>query len=745
MTELIRPRRATALLVAGALALAALAAPPGSARAQSAAPAPEAPTTSTLSESAPGDPLDALLAEFSLTRRDLAPDPLSILLRRGANEDPALLHRFLLRPLEAPYVTGHIASQSRHWRHSIVRSLLLVISRAPAEISRGYLGNPLREAEARLAEAPDPLSGGLEAIWRAAGAAPSDEDRAQWARAAAPLPREWQCELGRLLAAAAAAAEWRAKAFAAAPSADLAPLSAPAHELWGAALGRGGPRAPDLRPLARSMDFDYLFAGALDLAVALEDFEDFLAAAPAAPPDAGFQLATPLGFVAFEASGGNTTYDTAASGHPLLIVDLGGDDQYLGAGLAAGPERPLHLVVDRAGNDTYVTPEGPSLGWGGGVGGYGAVLDLAGDDFHRAPGVSQGAGLFGVGLWIDRAGGDTAEGVFFCQGAGGAGAGLLLDLAGNDRREALACAQGLGAMRGSGALLDFDGDDTYTLYNEEPILPSAQAPASNSSMGQGMGLGLRADLEDGHSVAGGVGLLLDGAGNDHYKAGVFAQGSGFLGGAGILVDESGDDTYEAVYYAQGASAHSGAGILVDRAGDDTYSVQMQCAQGCGHDLGLGWLLDLAGNDRYRAARLAMGAANENGWGFFVDLAGDDTYEITAPPAAADSLGAAKLEKFGTLREDTPALGLFLDAGGRDAYTGAGRREERDNGAWVRAPRSPSPGLRCDRAAGRDGEFPRVDLRTGPLTAYPQSEFDFYRKQQPARRQYRATLAPPSAP
>jgi hypothetical protein len=314
-----------------------------------------------------------------------------------------------------------------------------------------------------------------------------------------------------------------------------------------------------------------------------------------------------------------------------------------------------------------------------------------------------------------------------------AGAGLLLDLAGNDRREALACAQGLGAMRGSGALLDFDGDDTYTLYNEEPILPSAQAPASNSSMGQGMGLGLRADLEDGHSVAGGVGLLLDGAGNDHYKRASSPRARD-SSAARHSRGRIRDDTYEAVYYAQGASAHSGAGISwIARATTPTAS---RCNAPRAADTISPWLaVDLAGNDRYRPPP-RHGRRQRKRMGFFVDLAGDDTYEITAPPAAADSSGR-KLEKFGTLREDTPAsASSSTPAGATPIRRGPpGEREQRRLG--------PRAAFSLSRIALRPRRGPRRRIpprgpANRPLTAYPQSEFDFYRKQQSARRQY----APP---
>ena len=59
-----------------------------------------------------------------------------------------------------------------------------------------------------------------------------------------------------------------------------------------------------------------------------------------------------------------------------------------------------------------------------------------------------------------------------------------------------------------------------------------------------VGNGRRGDYLDGHSLAGGVGILFDQEGIDHYVSGVFGQGVGYWEGVGILWDAAGDDVYQ---------------------------------------------------------------------------------------------------------------------------------------------------------------------------------------------------------
>ena len=101
-----------------------------------------------------------------------------------------------------------------------------------------------------------------------------------------------------------------------------------------------------------------------------------------------------------------------------------------------------------------------------------------------------------------------------------------------------------------------------------------------------------------------------------------AQGSA-LGGVGILVDYAGNDVYAGYRRVQG-QALGGIGILIDREGNDRYHAAMW-AQGFGGPLGFGLLDDLAGNDHYSLGGLYPNSFKPEtpgyeGWGQGVALA-----------------------------------------------------------------------------------------------------------------------------
>ncbi len=306
---------------------------------------------------------------------------------------------------------------------------------------------------------------------------------------------------------------------------------------------------------------------------------------------------TPWGYVSF---GGpeNDSFPDA-----LIVVDAGGDDTY----------KSVAIGVDNGGNDTYTG----SVGFG--LFSVAAFVDVGGDDVYEGEG--QGAGFSGFGVLLDLSGKDTYRGKVFVQGAGYNGGGLLIDVSGNDTYYAYQKAQGFGWVRGIGILADLSGNDSYRMEDSLTLFPSPQDPRHNSSLGQGMGFGERRDFFDGRSLAGGVGLLLDGEGDDRYEAGVFAQGAGYWLGTGVLYDGSGNDAYSGVWYVQGAAAHFAIGALYDRGGDDVYLATRSTSQGVGHDFSYGLLLDGRGKDTYTCGNLCLGSGNAQGVGVFWDMDG----------------------------------------------------------------------------------------------------------------------------
>lgn len=327
-----------------------------------------------------------------------------------------------------------------------------------------------------------------------------------------------------------------------------------------------------------------------------------------------------------------------------FLLDPAGNDRYE-TGLASSADQAFCLQLDLAGNDTYRS-EVPAAMFNSAFG-LGHACDLAGDDLYQTGDFSFSA-FMGINLHQDLAGDDIYHSGLFAQGAAMCGTALLIDNLGNDSYQASVSAQGFGSTLGAGVLLDSEGADNYSLggkYFHEPLMP-----LDFITLGQGLGLGLRPDL------AGGLGLLCDGNGNDRYLGGVYAQGSGYWYATGALIDEGGNDIYSAVYYPQGSGIHLACGFLLDAEGDDAYQSRHGPGQGAGHDWALGVLIDGAGNDSY-SIEGGNGLGLTNSVGLFVDKSGNDRYERINP----QNYGGANFAR------SAGGIGLFLDAGGTDSY------------------------------------------------------------------------------
>jgi len=177
------------------------------------------------------------------------------------------------------------------------------------------------------------------------------------------------------------------------------------------------------------------------------------------------------------------------------------------------------------------------------------------------------------------------------------------------------------------------------------------------------------------SARDGIAVCIDHAGNDQYLAPGrdYVQGFGFLG-VGMLIDLAGNDIYRARHFSQGAGI-MGVGVLWDRAGDDVYDANA-FVQGAGM-FGLGMLLDDSGNDQYDCATLGQGAATTLGLGVLSDLSGNDRYGLALKPDR-DALGGLPGYGQGGALSFRPSawggkltayggVGLLTDAAGDDRY------------------------------------------------------------------------------
>lgn len=344
------------------------------------------------------------------------------------------------------------------------------------------------------------------------------------------------------------------------------------------------------------------------------------------------------------------------SGDYWFILDIGGDDVY---DLSYDPANPHPvIIIDLGGDDLYRSKTDFTLG--SGCFSTGILLDFGGgDDVYKGKSFCLGSGYFGFGLLYDDGGDDRYSGDTHVEAAGSFGIGLLIDESGRDIYDAALNSQGFGFVEGAGVLYDRRGTDSY--YAGGKYKDILRYEDHYLSMSQGFATGMRPQM------SGGIGALIDLQGDDRYSSDIFAQGVGYWWSLGILYDSSGSDNYQSFQYAQGTATHMALGILVDDFGNDVYYGK-GLMQGCGHDYACGIMLDRHGNDTYTAFDLSQGAGSANGAGLLIDCDGDDRYFIS---------NRANTHGYGNPRRDFGSIGLFIDLGGKDEYTGSGH----DNYYW----------------------------------------------------------------
>lgn len=402
-------------------------------------------------------------------------------------------------------------------------------------------------------------------------------------------------------------------------------------------------------------DLNRMIAGAEDIAEAVKRVTDSLEYASF--PTEKTEIVTPKGLIVVGTIG-NDSYLYAVP--PLLIIDDGGDDLYQ---FSDDPVKyPLSVIIDVSGNDRYFSPDSTKPGIGGAIMGMSMVVDKSGDDIYRGINVSQGSGIFGVGILMDYTGNDLYSAKSYSQGAGAFGVGILADSSGNDSLYCFTLSQGIGYTKGCGLLVNYQGDDKYIADDSIILYPGQQSDKHNTSLAQGFGFGKRADFIDGHSWAGGVGILCDVKGNDYYSCGIFGQGGGYWFSVGMLLDGEGNDVYNSAWYTMGSGAHFAVGYLDDFKGNDVYNSSMNMSIGSGHDFTIGFFNEREGNDVYYASSLSLGGGNANGMGFFFDHQGDDVYHIKGGTV----LGQVNPLRMGA-REFLDVFGVFIDGGGNDWY------------------------------------------------------------------------------
>jgi len=618
--------------------------------------------------------LDSALARIDLTRATARFDLDAVAQWGGDRYSNPRFRRVHNDPWLLPQTIRNETRAVSEAGASLFELLRLATLRTGDGVQRGLIDDPVQRYRARVDSSATPLLDALRSLYDEAVVQFLPSQEATLRKESGKLAPGTEALLAAFTWACADWLKWRKLALRKVSSPDaglrkLLPLRDPGlNGIFRMETEKHDPDSVDdyefaqLYDFIEAIDLSYIYAGGLDLAATCEFVADSAANLPQLTRG-DFVWDTPLGRIAV----GDTTADEySAQKKYLLILDEGGDDTYRTGGGSVNLSYHTGVIIDLWGNDTYVVDSALKVGFGGAVLGAGYVFDLEGDDTYDGGSISLGAGVFGLGGVMDRAGNDHYRGYISSQGAGLYGVGVLADLAGDDTYYGANQIQGFGFVRGCGILFDHSGNDVYTADDSILTFASPQTPEHNASLAQGVGFGLRADYLHGHSLAGGIGYLVDASGDDRYKAGLFAQGCAYWYALGMLSDGGGRDTYDGVWYVQGSGAHFAVGALYDAEGNDIYTATLNMAQGAGHDFTTGLLWDEAGNDTYHAPNLSLGAGNANGIGIFRDDSGADTYDVSAET----TLGRANSEAPGSLRFDLSCLGLFLDFGGQDAYPAA---------------------------------------------------------------------------
>ena len=362
---------------------------------------------------------------------------------------------------------------------------------------------------------------------------------------------------------------------------------------------------------------------------------------------------------------GPKTYHLDQMPNVVAVIDLGGGNTYYEG--AVGLERPVLVVIDLGGNNTFRGVQ-PGI-QGGAVLGVSMLLTLGDNNVYDAQDIAQGSALAGVGIQIDYGSHNRYRGIRRVQGQALGGVGILIARGGHNDYHAAMWAQGMGGPLGFGLLDDIGGNDHYycggmwrnSYYPETP---------GYEGWGQGVGAGLRA------VACGGIGVILDGGGENTYEFDYLAHGGGYWCGLGFARDFGGNTkrlisrtaynggprAYESFQrFGCGWGCHYAMGFLFDDSGDDVYEGTIM-GTGMAWDCSMGVLCDFAGNDQYKATGgIVQGSGAQMGIGILFDYKGDDVYEGYGQGYASPSISYHHLPDCGG------NFGFLIDYGGKDEY------------------------------------------------------------------------------
>ena len=349
---------------------------------------------------------------------------------------------------------------------------------------------------------------------------------------------------------------------------------------------------------------------------------------------------------------GDNTYSIRVS--PAAVIDLGGNNQWLGALAASHDDKHSNAVLIALGDGRNEFHAG-DFGLATGTLGVGLLLSGKGNDFfHGRDGRDGcgGVGVGGIGLLIDRGGENRYLGGRFALGAAMGGIGAVVSSGSDEVLEARMHAIGFGGPGGAGVVIRHGGAASYRAghqdasgYNDIRIR-SGESGFQTDAFSLGCGSGKRVFSpvaeETTLSLAGGVGMLLEKTGDSCYDGSNFALGCGYFFGLGLVSDQYGDDRHQAARYGMAAGAHYGVGLFLDHSGNDHYQ-----SSGPTYNCGAAWdrtvalFIDAGGNDHYDLTRSAgLGISQHFSWATAADMHGSDTYQLSSGLGASGAASPA---------------------------------------------------------------------------------------------------------
>jgi hypothetical protein len=393
----------------------------------------------------------------------------------------------------------------------------------------------------------------------------------------------------------------------------------------------------------------------------------FFSQSNASIPDdfAGCSITSCMGELVVNGTGNDTI-----TGNKFCVIELGGDDVYLGN--TASPvsiQQPAGIVIDLRGNDKYLGDDDFLIS---GVLGLAFLIDMEGDDTYQTNQPGLAFSLYGTSLLYDFKGDDVySSNGAYAQASSYVGTALFIDVSGKDKYVSSSYSQGFGGTKGVAVFYDGSGNDYYNIEKS-----NISNKAGQQSFVQGAAKGRWAEATDGQSLAGGIGIFFDNSGADKYKANSFSQGASYYFGLGIFSDKEGNDTYNANSHSQGYAGHYSLASFIEKHGDDSYNSETDKEKitqiiGGGRDNSVGLFIDYYGDDNYNFGNRSAGIGDLNGIGLLKDLDGNDTYiwHKNRMNAGSSSLGKTIEEGFGMgltfkiIQHGNHARGLFYDSNG----------------------------------------------------------------------------------